>query len=422
MSAEPPVTIPKGPRALAFGVSWMSYATYYFGRKGVGVVKTSITAELGERALYGVETALLVAYALGQYVNGFLGDRLGARTLIAVGLCLSAVSCFAFGLSSLGIAFIVAYFVNGIAQSTGWPGNAKAMSEWTTSRDRGRVMGLWSTCYQAGGIIAAAACTRLAQAFGWRWAFFGPAIALPVVAVLVYLLLRPGPNRAGASATPGEEPSAAERERLSRERALEQKRLVRSPLLYSYGASYFCIKLVRYSLLFWLPLYLERQLGYSKTQAGYLSTSFEVGGLAGTILLGYLSDRMRDLPRAGIALVSLVGLAGALALYGQVGGTSMVVNFTVMALVGLLLFGPDSLLSGAAAQDAGGKHGAALAAGMINGLGSLGAILQEAVTRGVSSRWGWGALFHVFVGLALAAALCLVPAIRSRSKGLAVEG
>ena len=79
--------------------------------------------------------------------------------------------------------------------------------------------------------------------------------------------------------------------------------------------------------------------------------------------------------------------------------------------IGFLLFGPDSLLSGAAAQDAGGPGAAALAAGLINGIGSVGAIAQEAVTRGVSARWGWDGLFRVFVGLSLFSALCLVPAL-----------
>ena len=91
-------------------------------------------------------------------------------------------------------------------------------------------------------------------------------------------------------------------------------------------------------------------------------------------------------------------------------------NFAAMALVGALLFGPDALLSGAAAQDAGGPRAAALAAGLVNGVGSLGAMLQEAVTRGVTSRWGWSALFNVLLGLALLAALALTPTFRREPK------
>jgi sugar phosphate permease len=413
-------SIPAGPRALAFGLTWTAYATYYLGRKGVGVVKTRVTDELGKDALVGVETALLASYALGQYASGFVGDRVGARRLVSLGLVASALTCFAFGASSAGGAFVAAYAVNGLAQATGWPGNVKAMAEWTTPSDRGRVMGLWSTCYQAGGVLATVVCARAAAAWGWRAAFWLPACVMVFVALLVGAFLRPGPRSTERSRSPLPDAlGRSSREPLDAEARAARAAVLRSPLVYSYGAAYFCIKLVRYSLLFWLPFYLERALGHDKTTAAYLSTGFEVGGLAGAIGLGWLSDRLTRVPRATVSAGALVGLAGALWLFGSAAGASPMACFASLALVGALLFGPDSLLSGAAAQDAGGPHGAALAAGLVNGIGSLGAILQEGVTRGVSSRWGWEALFRVFVGLALAAALCLVPAARraDRSRG-----
>ena len=106
-------------------------------------------------------------------------------------------------------------------------------------------------------------------------------------------------------------------------------------------------------------------------------------------------------------------------LYAKVGATSAAANFGVMALVGALLFGPDSVLSGAAAQDAGGPRAAAVAAGVINGVGSAGAVLQELVTRGVSEAWGWNVLFYVFVALALTAAVVLVPTFREAKRARA---
>ena len=211
--------------------------------------------------------------------------------------------------------------------------------------------------------------------------------------LLVLLLLRPGPLALVAPT------SAASSAKASADLAAARSRLLRSPTIWSYGVAYFCLKLIRYSLLLWLPYYLEKVLHYEKLRAANVSTSFEIGGIAGTIVIGLLSDRLRHVPRSVIAAVSLIGLAAAFQLYTVVGGTGQIANFLSMALVGFLLFGPDSLISGAAAQDAGGAEAAALAAGLINGIGSLGAILQEVVTRSVSARWGWDGLFHVFVGL-----------------------
>jgi sugar phosphate permease len=410
----------RGRRWAVWCVTWLSYATYYFGRKGISVAKKPIARALGEDVLWGVDTAYLATYALGQYVHGYFGDRVGARMLLTGGMLVSAGACFWFGWSSVGVMFLLAFALNGFAQATGWPGNVKAMAEWTTPEQRGSVMGVWATCYQVGGIAATAFATFMLARHGWRAAFWAPACVIIAVAVLVFVLLRRGPPLRGpvvhttAVVKPDDGSSAVSVEEAEQAAAtkLARRALLRSPIIYFYGASYFFMKLIRYSLLFWLPYYLETVLKYESERAGYLSTAFEVGGVIGTIAIGWLSDRYRGLPRAGWAVCCLVGLAGAFLAYGVLAKIGPVANASGLALIGALLFGPDALISGAAAQDAGGPRAAALAAGLINGIGSVGAILQELVTRGLSARFGWGALFLAFVGFSLLSAAGLTyPAI-----------
>jgi sugar phosphate permease len=383
-------------RWIAWSVTWLSYATYYFGRKNLSVTKATIGESLGEHALYGVETTYLAAYALGQYGSGLLGDRVGARRVVGCGMLAAGLASFVFGLSSTGALFILIALANGLAQSTGWSGNGKAMQEWTTVESRGRVMGVWATCYQVGGIAATAFATALLARYGWRSAYLVPGVVIALVGLLVLAVLRPGPI------------TSATRSHSERDRSA----VLRSPILWSYGASYFFIKLIRYALLFWLPFYLQRELHYTKGAAGYLSTSFEIGGIAGVIAMGWLSDRLPHVSRSVVSAVSLVCLACALFIYIRVAGTSHTANFTAMAMVGFLLFGPDALLSGAAAQDLGGPNAAALAIGMINGCGSVGAVLQEVTTRTVSGMWGWNAVFYVLLASALLGAAALAPTFR----------
>jgi sugar phosphate permease len=418
----PPVAIPFAAGGLespgfaqAFSLTWLSYATYYLGRKGLSVAKTAIEAAFGERALWGVETGYLAMYAVGQFICGGLGDRTGARRLIGFGMLASAVACIGFGCASLAPIFLIAMMINGLSQSSGWPGNVKAMAEWVPSSQRGRTMGLWSTCYQVGGIAANFLAARLLKAYGWRGSFIGPGLVIALVGVLILVGLRRGPL-APAVAAPGAEDDA-----LAAQKREASRRVLRSFTVWCYGASYFCIKLIRYSLLFWLPYYLEKVLHYARDDAAYFSSSFEIGGVVGTIVLGLLSDRLKHIPRSVIAATSLVCLAVALFVFLQVGASGRVANFLAMAVVGAFLFGPDALISAAAAQDAGGPLAAAQAAGIINGLGSIGGVLQETVTRGVSKAFGWNALFYVFVGLALLSAVGLSPTFRGKG-ARAAEG
>ena len=73
-----------------------------------------------------------------------------------------------------------------------------------------------------------------------------------------------------------------------------------------------------------------------------------------------------------------------------------------ISLIGVMTFGPDTLLQGAASQDAGGKGGAASAAGLVNGVASLGQLVSPYLVAQVATRWGWDTLFAVFVAISLA--------------------
>ena len=393
-----------GRRVVAWLTAWIAYGGYYFGRKGFSVAKKTMRDSLGisEAALGAIDTAYLAAYAVGQLGSGYVGDRVGARRLIVFGLCLSAAACAAFGYAGGALVWGALYAVNGLGQATGWPGTTRAMAEWTTPRNRGTVMSLWATCYQVGGIVATAFAGRMLRAHGWRAAFHGPAVVMAAIALLVALLLRPGP----ASASPGAPSSTGER------RAL-QLAVLRDRLLWSYGASYFFIKYVRYALLFWLPYYLSSTLGYAADRAAYLSTGFEVGGIVGVIAIGSLSDRTR-LSRAGLSLLALCGLSAALLAAGLLCGRGPGFALASFALVGALLFGPDALLSGAAAQEAGGPHAPATATGFVNGVGSLGGMIEGLTLPLLGARLGWHAMFPALAALSVGAVVALLPAVIRR--------
>ncbi len=401
-------------RHVAFALSWIAYATYYFGRKGFGVVKQPLSQELGfsEAELGAIDTGFLAAYALGQFVSGFLGDRVGARRLVGYGMLLSAAACALFGSSASMLAMVVLFAVNGLAQSSGWPGTTRTVAEWTTPAERGTVMGLWSTCYQVGGLLATFAVGEVAQRQGWRASFQAVAVLLLGVGLLVLWLLPTGAVvSAGEGSGTEREP---ERDRAERHRA--QLAVLKSATLWSYGVSYFFVKLIRYALLFWLPYYLSSSFDYTTSEAARLSTAFDAGGVVGVIVLGRVSDRSARFSRALLTVFWLTGAVFALAAYAWVGSDSALVNALLLALVGALLFGPDAMLAGAAAQDVGGVHAPSLATGFVNGIGSLGALLQGLFVPAIAARFGWPALFPVFVGLAVLAVLSLLPGLGRASR------
>lgn len=397
----------------AWAVTWIAYASYYAGRKGFAVSKKSIHEEVGvsEAALGAIDTAYLGAYALGQFASGWLGDHVGARRLVGTGLLLSAAACTAFGASSAALAFGAVYLLNGLVQSTGWPGTTRAMAEWTTPENRGTVMAFWATCYQAGGIAAGWLCAELLGVWGWRSTFLVPALWMALIGLLVFALLRRGPSITTKADEPAHPAAAVMPEESAALRRAAQRAVLASGVLWSFGASYFFIKFIRYTLLFWLPYYLATALAYDKVVAGRVAIAFEVGGILGVIVIGTLSDRLRRISRPALSTFALVGLALSLWLYTHAAHAGIVANVLALGLVGAMLFAPDSLLSGAAAQDAGGPHAAAMATGMVNGIGSVGGLASGFVVPQISKHLGWDSLVPTLVLLGACSVVALLPAV-----------
>jgi sugar phosphate permease len=319
----------------------------------------------------------------------------------------TAVLCAAFGLSSGAVAFLALWALNGLAQSTGWPANLKAITPWFPPERRGTVMGFWSTCYQFGSWVANPIAVVFigVAALAWRAAYVFPAIIVAAVGLAVLLFL---PERRIPESDPAAH--AAFQEEVRRERA----RVLRTPLVWALGAAYFFMKLIRYVLFFWLPYYLETQLGYGVKLAGIAPTAFEIGGLCGAIASGYASDRLFGGRRVIVGVISLFLLAAAMPLYAYLVRLGLGWNVAGLALVGFALFGPDTLLSATAAQDVGGPAAAATAAGVINGLGSIGPIVGLALAPWMSQTLGWTVYFASLGIGALAGAIILLPFLRPR--------
>jgi sugar phosphate permease len=370
--------------------TWLAYAGYYLCRKPFYIAKVSISDSLHFDTIHlaHLGTAFLAAYMLGQFSSALFGKKLGPKLLLIAGIAVSIISTAAFGMSNGYWTFMLLISINGLAQGTGWPGCIGSLAFWFRRKERGSVLGVWSTCYQAGAVAATVMASLLLDRAGWRWSFFGGSIALLGVWFLV-MLLHPGrPEDAGL---PPLEDEGGDQGRPDPGKTGWNRSIIATIVLM--GLIYFCIKFLRYALWSWLPWLLNRNFFMTEASAGYLSTVFDICGLAGVII--------------GV-------------LYYQ-GSTSIFIFTAAIGISGFMLFGPDSLLSGVGAIDAGSKQGALNAAGIINGMGSIGPIFQEQVIGWMYERFHHSLLpillLLVFIA-AVSALLAFALFLRSR-RGLA---
>ena len=403
-------------RTRIFLATWLSYVGFYFCRKPFSITKKAIASEAGFSAttLGHIGAVYLIAYAIGQFLAGGLGTKLGPRWNLLIGMTLSIGVALAFGLSLSAPVLMGLMLVNGLAQATGWSGNVGTMAAWFRHAERGKVMGAWATNFTVGSLTAAWFASWVLGRWGWRATFWSGALVLVAVLVFFWFNQRNRPEDAGLPplVDDGDASSSHSADAVG---PLLPKGAMTNILLV--GGFYFFAKLIRYAIWSWVPFFLESNYGLKGSEAGYYSTLFDLCGIPGVIVTGWLSDRYFGSRRAGISLIMVLLMTVSCGLLYLVGGTSVILFGVCLALVGFTLYGPDALMTGAGAMDIGSRRAAVLATGIISGVGSMGPVLQELVIGPMYDTQGGdlGPIFAMLFGsAALSAAFCAALVIRQK--------
>ena len=362
--------------------SYLAYGGYYLTRKTFTICKTTIAKdlgwELGDTA--HIWTAFLVAYMLGMFINSFIGRRWGPRVLLLGGLGLSILFNVIFGFANSFATFLVFMFFNGLVQASGWPGSVGAVAQWLRPAERGTIMGVWSTNYLFGNMLIKSLGGYLLGAHGWRWSFWGCTLLSFAVWWIVFFWQRNRPQDVGLEPIIDEkstETRAVQATQADRVSLKQYVRLATNPIILAMGASYFCIKFLRYALDSWLPAFLNIQ-GLPVAQASYYSQVFDFAGVGGVFLAGWALDRWFKGNWAAVSAWMALGVIAGYCAVIKFGGSPIAIAIW-FGLVGFMLYGPDTLLCGAASVQVAGEKNAVAVAGLVNGIGSLGPVVQEEV-------------------------------------------
>jgi OPA family sugar phosphate sensor protein UhpC-like MFS transporter len=368
--------------------------------------------------LGNIWTAYLITYAMGQFLASRMGPKLGPRRNVLLGMALSIVVTLAMGIAPSWQIMAGLVAVNGIAQATGWSGNVGSMAGWFHKHERGRVMGAWSTNFTVGALVSGWVMAAVLGLGDWRWCFYIGAGVLICVWAQFYVLQRNRPEDVGLA--PVDDPVTPEDESKVVEPAagIGLSRNAWTNLMLVAGF-YFFAKFIRYGLWSWAAYFLSRNYGLDKSEAALYSTAFDIVGIPGVFVTGWLSDRYFNSRRGGISLIMMICMMGATGLLMTFGDTSVTVFVVLLGAVGFTLYGPDALLTGAGAMDIGSRRLATFAAATISGFGSIGAVLQELViSRMYSPSEGLGPIFAMLFGSATMASLfCGILVWRNRRGG-----
>lgn len=281
---------------------------------GIAAPGLAAAFQLSPSMMGAVFSTSILGLLPGALMGGWLADRYGRKRVLIYAVILfgifSIASALAWNLGSL----LVVRFLTGLGLGAALPNLIALTSEAVDARHRGTAVSLMYCGIPLGGALAAGFGMWTADVVdGWKLIFHVGGIAPLFIAPLLMLCLPESlayQNRRQVVQDAGSKPSW---QQLFREG-------VAVPTLLLW-LSYFFTLMVVYMLLNWLPSLLLGQ-GFSKVQAGTVQILFNIGGAAGSIILGVLLDRWRAvalvaLTYAGI-LASLAGLGFANGFMGLV--------------------------------------------------------------------------------------------------------
>nr|KAF6419409.1 solute carrier family 37 member 3 [Rousettus aegyptiacus] len=424
---------------VVFLLTFFSYSLLHASRKTFSNVKVSISkqwtpsafnksvepaelwssgrlfpsAEEATLFLGTLDTVFLFSYAVGLFISGIIGDRLNLRWVLSFGMCSSALVVFVFGTVTEWLHFYnkwlycCLWIVNGLLQSTGWPCVVAVMGNWFGKAGRGVVFGLWSACASVGNILGACLASSVLQ-YGYEYAFLVTAAVQFAGGIVIFFGLLVSPEEIGLSGVEAEEnfeedshrpliSDAENEDEYEPNYSVQEGRVVTHvkaisfyqacclPGVVPYSVAYACLKLVNYSFFFWLPFYLSNNFGWKEADADKLSIWYDVGGIIGGTLQGFISDVLQK--RAPVLALSLLLAIGSLVGYSRffIGGPSNMISSAISADLGR-----QDLVQGS-------SEALATVTGIVDGTGSIGAAVGQYLVSLIQDNLGWMWVFYFFI-------------------------
>ncbi|CAN8077126.1 unnamed protein product [Agarophyton chilense] len=406
-------------RVRIFYSIFTGYASFYLTRNSFTYVAPVMRQALGFslEQLGIIMSVFPLAYGFSKLVAGILSDRFSTRLFMSLGLALTGVINILFGFQTSLFAFVALWLANGFFQAAGAPPCAKLLTTWYSRSERGTWWGFWNTSHNTGGFLIPLLAGYCARAFGWQYGMIVPGVISIFMGLFLFNRLRDSPEAVGLppvdeiDTNKGESEKNAENKTdgdlTSRQKLF--KYVLSNPYVWLLAVSYFFVYFVRQGVSSWAHIFLLDYKGVADAQeAAFRVSGMEIGGLLGSLVSGWASDKMMRGRRIPIIVLWLLGVMASVAGLWFVPAAWRYVNWLAVFCIGFFIYGPQMLvgLAGAEIVD---KSAVSSTIGLLGWIAYLGAAVSGYPLTKIVGKLGWGAYFVSLIGFAAIAMILLLP-------------
>jgi len=283
------ISTPTGVLALLLSVNILNYVD----RQIVYALLPLISADLHltDAQAGSLASAFMIVYMLAAPPIAWLADTRGRKPWIVGGVAIWSVATGAAALAGGFLSLFASRAVVGIGEACYGAISPSFVAERFPARRRGVALAIFSLAIPVGSALGYAGGGMLGQAIGWRHSFWVVGLPGLILAALCLLL----PNDPPHAATPP--PLEGYREVWA----------VRTFRLITFAGAGMTFALGGFAV--WMPTFFHRNWGLSVGDAGLRFGAVTVAaGLLGSLIGGFLSDRLRRTDPTADLLVSGWGL------------------------------------------------------------------------------------------------------------------
>ena len=411
-------------------VLMIGYALFYFVRKNFSIVMPALESELGlSKAKLGLFLTLNgVIYGVSRFVNGFFADRMSRKKMMAAGLFLSAVVNILIGLSpqmdglfnlldaegkaTTGLVVLIGslWLINGSTQGMGYPPCGSLMAHWIKPSELATKQSIWNSSHSIGaGLVSMLCGTLILQKFSysaWQWCFFIPAILAIAGSVMLLLTLKDTPASVGLPDPESMDENAPSKADVQVEdpsftekvyRRLVSKMVFRNPVIWILAITNFCVYVIRFTILDWGSTFLTQDRGLTIQAASTVVAASELaGGIVGTLIAGWATDRFFKSRSQRTCLIGLLGATLCFLLFWLTpkGMNGLAVTCIIMA--SFFVYMPQALI-GIACSNQATKRVAASANGLAGIFGYASTTVSGLMFGYLAEHFGWNSVFEVAI-------------------------
>lgn len=395
------------------------YAGYYLVRKNFALAMPELMKLGYSKADLGFALgAISIAYGISKFVMGGVSDRCNSRVFLSLGLLLSGLTMIFMGLSAWAVSSVWVMFgllfVNGWFQGMGWPPSGRVMVHWFSKKERGTKMSIWNIAHNVGGGLVGPIADWSMRLFEvWQSILFLPGFIAIAISVLAFCLIRDTPPSQGLPPIDvyhGEVSTQPEVHELQPSLwDTIEKYVLGNKLLWYIALANVFIYLVRYGVLDWSPTYLKEVKHYNMSQSGWAYFAYEYAGIPGTLLCGWMSDKLFKGRRAPATVIYMLFVLLAVLVYWKNPAGNVWIDHVALATIGFFIYGPIMLI-GVFALDLVPRGVAGTAAGFTGLFGYLGGSVFANMIMGVIlEKWQWDGGFMVLILACVLAIVCMIP-------------